>query len=449
MSLIDALSAHFSQPLNQALKYLESLASNAASQAAVAQNSPSSVTYVAPNGSDTLGARGKIGKPFLTIQAAVTASQNGDVIVIAPKPFGVAPDYDENIVIPPALRGLTLRGESEFGVSIRPTAGAAITYVPAGTAGFLELHDLTVACQDGVSDAVAMSAPVPTRSGFTAVNCSLSKASLTEVRDVEDIAGNHGDLALTNCRNVYVKASTLTRLTDGFDGATTALPRGQHRYMDVLVTSTISLVGQIDAYFDKGCSQPADTAFQVLGTTRFAGGDDLGCRVTSHGQHGITTITVDPNAVGLTNLSAIDLQDAIINGALSVTLTGANPDASLLPVNARGANVTGDINGDRVAVDVRGGNVTGSLLDANGATFDRSMDQLGQVSATDAGVAVVIDPPLPNATYTVSLEYVAGVAGSGLSCVVSAKTAAGFTVAHAAASADATPVIPTVLKPFQ
>lgn len=448
MSLIDALSAHFSQPLNQALKYLESLASNAASQAAVAQNSPVSVTYVAPNGSDTLGSRGKIGKPFLTIQAAITASQSGDVIVVAPKP-ATAPDYNENLVIPPAILGLTIRGETKIGVSIRPTTGAALTYVPSGTEGFLELHDLTIACQDGVSDAVAMSSPLPTRSAFTAVDCAIGQMTLTEVRDVEDLVGNHGVVTFTNCTNVSVRGSKCGRLGDGFDGASTALPRGQHRYEGVLVTSTISLVGQIDAYFDAGCSQPSDAAFGVSGSTRFAGGDDLGCRVTSHGQHGITTITVDPNAVGLTNLSAIDLQGAIINGALSVTLTGVNPDASLLPVNARGANVTGDINGDRVAVDVRGGDVTGALLAANGATFDRTLDLLAQVSADDAGVAVAISPPLPNANYTVSLEYVSGAAGSGLACVVSAKTASGFTVAHAVAAVDATPVIPTVIKPFQ
>lgn len=445
MDAVDRVKQMISSELWDALAALRQMIWASAAAAAV---SPITVTYVAPNGSNATGQRGSISRPFATIQAAVTASQSGDVIVIAPKP-AAAPDYNENIVIPPALTALTLRGESRFGVSIRPTVGAAVTYVPSGTAGLLELHDLTIACQDGTSDAVAMSAPLPARSSFTAVDCAIGQMTITEVRDVEDVVGTHGTVTFTNCTNVAVKGSTIGRLGDGFDGATTALPRGQHRYEGVTITSTISLIGQIDAFFDGGCSQPTGAAFQVAGTTRFAGGDDLGCKVTTRGQHGTTTISVDPNAVGLTDLSAIDIQHATFVSSVSVTLTAANPDASLLPVEARGANIDGALTADRAAVDARGANITGVLTGLNGGTVDRLLDTRAQVNADDAGVAVTIDPPLPNANYSVSLEYVGGVAGSGLSCVVSAKTATGFTVAHAAASPDVTPVIPTVLKPFQ
>jgi hypothetical protein len=58
-------------------------------------NPPVTVTYVAPNGSDTTGQRGNPLAPFLTLQAAVNAALDGDTIVVAsgsyPTPWGRAP----------------------------------------------------------------------------------------------------------------------------------------------------------------------------------------------------------------------------------------------------------------------------------------------------------------------------------------------------------------------
>lgn len=61
------------------------------------------VLFVAKNGDDATGARNTL-RPFLTVQAAVTASQDGDVVIVSPG------DYNEQVTLPAARRTLTIKG---------------------------------------------------------------------------------------------------------------------------------------------------------------------------------------------------------------------------------------------------------------------------------------------------------------------------------------------------
>lgn len=63
--------------------------------------SAETVTWVAPNGDNATGERGNVLRPFLTIQAAINACQDGDSIFVAPgnyAPFSVPPDKSLTIV---------------------------------------------------------------------------------------------------------------------------------------------------------------------------------------------------------------------------------------------------------------------------------------------------------------------------------------------------------------
>lgn len=68
---------------------------------------PTNILYVDKSGNDVLGQRN--GKPFLTINAALSNSLNGDVIIINPG------TYNETITVP---TGVSIRGQSMFNTII-------------------------------------------------------------------------------------------------------------------------------------------------------------------------------------------------------------------------------------------------------------------------------------------------------------------------------------------
>ena len=64
-------------------------------------------SFVAPGGNDGTAQRGQIEAPFLTVGAAVTASQSGDAIYVSP---GVYPENIDIAVLNPTLASLTIFG---------------------------------------------------------------------------------------------------------------------------------------------------------------------------------------------------------------------------------------------------------------------------------------------------------------------------------------------------
>lgn len=89
----------------------------------------STCLYVDPAGDDATAKRGSLSLKFKTIQAAVTASSTGDLVVVAP---GVFP---ESVVAAPN-KSLNIIGAGDC-TSIEPPAGNAISYNPDGDYGLM------------------------------------------------------------------------------------------------------------------------------------------------------------------------------------------------------------------------------------------------------------------------------------------------------------------------
>lgn len=204
--------------------------------------------YVSKGGSDTTGTRGSIAKPFLTIAAALTASQAGDVIVIG------AGTWTENVAL--------LENRSIVG------AGARATTI------------------DGTLTLTA---------GATSVNNSITLAALrvTGAATINLAAKLAGDNLLNFNDALFEQTLTLTRATNG---------KKEAYLSNVLLGSTLtSNFGKITAtgcelaalaltsggggehWRFKGCSIVNATIASAQGNTRF-----VGCTITGSLTHSDT-----------------------------------------------------------------------------------------------------------------------------------------------------------------
>jgi hypothetical protein len=80
--------------------------------------------YVDPNGNDTSGTKGAIAKPFLTIEAAVSAASSGDMIIINPGAYTVTSNLAKNGVVFFYCGGT---------IVTKTTSGAIFDYSTSGT----------------------------------------------------------------------------------------------------------------------------------------------------------------------------------------------------------------------------------------------------------------------------------------------------------------------------
>lgn len=85
--------------------------------------------YVDPAGNDGTAQRGSLTLRYQTIQAAVNAAQDGDIVVVAPG------TYAESVTIPPS-RALGIVGSGEC-TRILPPVGDAIYFAPNADTGLL------------------------------------------------------------------------------------------------------------------------------------------------------------------------------------------------------------------------------------------------------------------------------------------------------------------------
>jgi hypothetical protein len=102
-------------------------------------NPPETVTYVAPNGSDITGERGNPLLPFATVQAALNASLDNDVVLLAPGTY--AP-----VTIPPTLSVIGLKGMGVRNQAVieAPPGTSPLTWIPDPGFRILALTDLTL-----------------------------------------------------------------------------------------------------------------------------------------------------------------------------------------------------------------------------------------------------------------------------------------------------------------
>lgn len=361
---------------------------------------PLTITRVAPNGSDSDGARG--GNPFLTIQAAINATQDGDIIEIAPQ---IQPNnfYPENIVIPPARTVVILRG-SRFGTLINPVLGSAITWFPTGTSAFLELQDIEVLTQDpnpGIY-ALNMTASLATvASAVRTTNALFSSAVIQQFRSViMQFSEVLTLLLLSDCRDATIKSCRLSGLTTiSYDGATANLTRGIHRIVGSQLTG-LFLAGQpfvrvepsTNIDFNSTISGAVDGVF----TTHLSPGRDYAPNVFIRGD--ITSnlsLTCDPiqgppNARNIFNLSNTKLGNVVIG------CSGVDPNATI-QADVRGSSIGGLLTaGPSTTIDARGATAFGGFVStAPTGTIDRSTGSVLGIPINLTTTHIPINPPLP------------------------------------------------------
>lgn len=214
--------------------------------------------YVSKGGNDTTGTRGSIAKPFLTIAAALTASQAGDVIVIG------AGTWTENVAL--------LENRSIVG------AGARATTI------------------DGTLTLTA---------GATSVNNSITLAALrvTGAATINLAAKLAGDNLLNFNDAIFEQTLTLNRATNGKKEA----------YLDgVLVGSTLtSNFGKISAF---GCELAA------LALTSGGGGEHWRFKGCSFVSVTITSVQGNARFTGCTITNALTHSDAYLGDSLLWTV---------------------------------------------------------------------------------------------------------------------------------
>lgn len=112
---------------------------------------PSTLLWVAPSGNNATAMRGRIDKPFLTINAALAAAVAGDTLLLAPG------TYNENVVMPDK-DGIAIVGTSTTTTIITAALGHTLAWTPAAGPGALvrsfRLSNLTIDNTDPASDAI-------------------------------------------------------------------------------------------------------------------------------------------------------------------------------------------------------------------------------------------------------------------------------------------------------
>ncbi len=167
----------------------------------VQSNQPQSYLWVALNGNNTDAQRGRIDKPFQTIQAALNAAQGGDCIIIAP---GV---YNEAVSIPSGLFLVTLRAMTQDGSSTQiqsPTNG--IEFSPQGSQ-VVNLEGLGIFGNNAGVRAVGVN-PDLNLATLSIRGCSLNGGSAgliaQNLSDLNLSGGLHGQLSVLDCNNAYL-----------------------------------------------------------------------------------------------------------------------------------------------------------------------------------------------------------------------------------------------------
>jgi hypothetical protein len=256
-----------------------------------------------------------------------------------------------------------------------------------------------------------------------------------------------GDLTLLNAsafRMRQVEVGTLSapcNLNATFDGNQPYCGLGRQDVtlsQQSIVYGNVILVGHPIYQEDTTCVVVGNITGTSL-TSFNASGRDYCPMLLLYGQHGLLggaggnlTITFpDPQTAGA-SFNFLDMSRSHHLG--TVTLTKTN----FLPATARGyaiAYMAGDfdtttasglsLNG-YVAADLRGGKFNQAMLVSTGAaTVDRDTIRMTTATITASPTAITISPPLPSASYTVSVstsvQLAAGVA-------IGSKTAGGFSL---------------------
>lgn len=152
-------------------------------------NPPDTVSYVCfSNGSDTNGQRGRIDKPFKTINAAISASQLGDTIKIAPG------DYPGIVVPQGKVLCFIAEGDSEnLSVRINGESGYALDASLGGT--------------DSLSFENIVFFNSTTQPAAFVRNSSTSISDIVVFRDCKFYSGHTNDLQVQNVKSYVLNSN--------------------------------------------------------------------------------------------------------------------------------------------------------------------------------------------------------------------------------------------------
>lgn len=297
----------------------------------------------AVNGNDSTAHRGNLGSPFLTVQAAATDSQAGDVVSIGPGTF------TENVVVPQRAGSLSFRGASPASTFIRAPASGPTVNDPAVsltlTNGDMQqflLQNLTVQKPVGTGPAVLIDG-----TGFAAPGTALPGGLIMNLSNVQNDVGNeairatcigalfsvfaflNGRVTLREVGLAFLFSGICQQLTARFSEAQ-PMPGSGRSGINIFSVfgSQVDLEEQVSIQIDNTCNFP-----QVNGLLRV--GPTMGPVVHLHGSHE-TQVALDMLAAsGPGTAPDLDLRLSFLGtvnlSGVDATTYDLNLDGALLP----------------------------------------------------------------------------------------------------------------------
>lgn len=432
---------------------------------------PSTLLWVSTNGSDATAQRGRIDKPFSTIQAALTAALAGDTLMVAPG------TYAENLVIPDK-DGLAIVGQDVDTTIVTAAVGRTISWVAGIGASVrsFRLANVTINNSDAASDAIFLdgtNVPNPLTflevcsfdrvivnksNGGNAINATCIGRLLTLLCNIDASAAatgvrlrNVGRFGATSCSFAAVNGVTpLTAIDAQWErnGALAIPGTGREGYYLANATYVLSnavVTGQpifsLDAtstiygsttvtgtYFAATAQGPVVRLNGTIGGAIDPGGGYLPPPVAGIGT---LTITLPLTAAGVPKM-IVDFTGGHFWGTVTLSKGGGGTVRQL--VDARHATFyaesAGNISiGALIDLNLRkAAFAQAALVSVGGGAADRDVITVtGSVLALGANAITFAVPLPPSVTTQYQPVFSPTIAAAAMVVVSTARTAAGFT----------------------
>jgi hypothetical protein len=401
-------------------------------------------------GNDGTAIAGRYDRPYLTIQAAVTAAAltAGGIVLVG------AGIFAENVVIPATVTNLAIIGAGRDTTSIVPAVGIAVAYagnVPATPLALLTIKDisLTGAAGAGLSvngtltDAGAGALALSSELFMDTVRLSSSAGAnalvvtvANNVQMYDCITPTADELVFTTVSTVVMNDCTTGKINFAYLSADAVKPSGARGAKSINGCRFAGMaVAEIDTVTcDAACvSSTHITARCLDGVAPVAGTNGT---FQFHGYcFGNMTLTFECTVAPR---EAFICDKSIINGTFSIaSVSGAADNACAADFRGSVFHATGGGNisaGDGANLDLRGSTFTQAALVSAGftrGTINRSTHRQA-IALIIGNTDTVFAVPFPDANY--SVVYEVSVLATDPITPVAQKNALGFRVTSAAAN---------------